>query len=146
MILCKKCGSKDIVKSGKIREKQRYLCKKCGYHFVEGDERSETAAGIKTLCVLLSALSKGDYQAIGRVFNRDRSQIYRWEQKSGIQKTTVNSRSAELYHCDNLKGIERYFRNRNDIFSPRKPFYAANGIIDGDYSVVVIVQRKKDKK
>lgn len=146
MILCKKCGSKDIVRSGKIREKQRYLCKKCGYHFVEGDERSETAAGIKTLCVLLSALSKGDYQAIGRVFNRDRSQIYRWEQKSDIQKTTVNLRSSRLYYCDNLKDVKYFFAHRGDIFDAKKPFYAAKGIIDGDYSVVVIVQRRKDKK
>ena len=30
---CPKCRGKHLVKSGIIREKQRYHCKDCGYHF-----------------------------------------------------------------------------------------------------------------
>jgi len=30
---CKYCGSENVVKNGKIREKQSYLCKNCGYRF-----------------------------------------------------------------------------------------------------------------
>jgi len=35
----KNCGSTHYIKNGKIREKQRYKCKECGYNFVVGDER-----------------------------------------------------------------------------------------------------------
>lgn len=37
MVKCKKCQSENIVKNGKVRGKQRYLCKDCRYNFVEGD-------------------------------------------------------------------------------------------------------------
>jgi len=30
---CKYCGSENVVKNGKIRERQSYLCKNCGYRF-----------------------------------------------------------------------------------------------------------------
>ncbi len=35
----KKCGSSNYIKNGKVRGKQRYLCKDCRYNFVEGDAR-----------------------------------------------------------------------------------------------------------
>ena len=31
---CRKCGSKDKVKAGKVRKKQRYECKQCGSRFI----------------------------------------------------------------------------------------------------------------
>ena len=40
MPICKRCGSNNCVKSGFVRTKQRYLCKDCGYYFVEGDQRT----------------------------------------------------------------------------------------------------------
>ncbi len=42
MVKCKKCKSENIVKNGKVRGKQRYLCKDCRYNFVEGDARGRT--------------------------------------------------------------------------------------------------------
>jgi len=39
MVTCKRCGSDRTVKNGKVRDKARYKCKKCGLHFVEGDGR-----------------------------------------------------------------------------------------------------------
>jgi len=32
-MMCKYCGSEKVVKNGKVREKQSYLCKDCGYRF-----------------------------------------------------------------------------------------------------------------
>jgi transposase-like protein len=40
MSVCKNCKSEEVVKSGKVRGKQRYKCKDCGYNFVNGDERT----------------------------------------------------------------------------------------------------------
>ena len=53
MLKCKKCESESIVKNGKVRGKQRYLCKECGYNFVEGDARTnEKIQAKKAMCVL----------------------------------------------------------------------------------------------
>ena len=54
MVKCKKCKSENIVKNGKVRDKQRYLCKDCRYNFVEGDARTnEKIKAKKAMCVLL---------------------------------------------------------------------------------------------
>ena len=57
---CKNCKSDKIIKAGKSGEKQRYKCKECGYHFVEGDARTnEKIAAKKALCLLFYSLGKG---------------------------------------------------------------------------------------
>ncbi|MCL1463766.1 transposase-like zinc-binding domain-containing protein [Argonema galeatum] len=32
---CSKCESSEIRKNGRVRDKQRYRCKNCGYQFME---------------------------------------------------------------------------------------------------------------
>lgn len=77
-IKCKICGSEHITKNGKVREKQRYICKECGMNFIVGDERSnEKIAALKALVVLFYSLGKGSYNMLGRLFGRSRSLIYR---------------------------------------------------------------------
>ncbi|MDR2819537.1 MAG: hypothetical protein LBB60_03285, partial [Desulfovibrio sp.] len=66
MPTCKKCGSGQIVKSGVVAGKQRFLCKECGCNFREGDARtSEKVAAKKALGVLLYAMAKGSFRMMG---------------------------------------------------------------------------------
>jgi transposase-like protein len=59
MVECKDCHSVRIVKSGLVRGKQRYGCKECGVHFVEGDARTgDKVVVLKALCVVLYSLGK----------------------------------------------------------------------------------------
>lgn len=51
MMQCKRCGSAKVVKSGMLRGKQRYLCRQCGFHFVEGDQRGYDDALFLRYCV-----------------------------------------------------------------------------------------------
>ena len=83
---CKRCGSEEGVKSGKVRGKQRYMCKGCGCNFVEGDARTdEKIIAMKAMCVILYALAKGSYNMLGKIFGRDRSLIYRWIREAGLR-------------------------------------------------------------
>ncbi|MDR3349881.1 MAG: hypothetical protein LBO03_09870, partial [Acidaminococcales bacterium] len=62
MVPCKNCKSESTVKNGIVREKQRYRCNKCGYNFVEGDDRTnEKIAAKKAMCVLLHSLGKASF-------------------------------------------------------------------------------------
>jgi len=82
---CKNCGKSTVVKNGKVRDKQRYNCKSCGYNFVIGDERTnEKIIALKALVVLLYSLAKGSYNMLGNIFDRDRSLIYRWIKEAGL--------------------------------------------------------------
>lgn len=79
MPVCKRCGAAQVVKSGWVREKQRYWCKRCGCHFVEGDQRKKgLSAEMKALCRALRALNFKEYKLLASCLNRDVSLIYRW--------------------------------------------------------------------
>ena len=76
---CKYCHDCSVIKRGFVRKKQRYACKKCGYHFVEGDERTrKSLAPKKALSVLLYSLGKASYGMLGKLFDVERSTVYRW--------------------------------------------------------------------
>ncbi len=54
MIICKICSNKEIVKNGKVRNKQRYRCETCDCNFVEGDERVKYEMPVKHAFAIIS--------------------------------------------------------------------------------------------
>lgn len=141
MVRCKKCYSAAVIKSGKVRGKQRYCCKKCGYHFVVGDERTEDKADLKALIILLCALCKGKYQEVGELFWRYRSQVFRWAQAAGVWTPGDNRATGEIFYAENaeeaMDGIKssRVFNNRYTMI--------VNGTIQDKYEVTVLISNKK---
>jgi len=136
---CKNCKSKKVIKSGKVREKQRYKCKECGYHFVVGgraDERKIQA--LKALCVLLYSLGKGSYNMMGKLFGRNRSLIYRWIREAGLntEEPTINGEIAEIEFDEMWHFIE----SKKTSFGSSKPLTVAAGELSPGFSVVVIAQ------
>lgn len=53
MILCKHCGSEDLVKDGLVKNKQRYLCNACSRTFRVGDDREKYSIESKIRVVKL---------------------------------------------------------------------------------------------
>jgi transposase-like protein len=49
---CKRCGSEEYVKNGRMRGKQRFLCKACGLNFTDTPARGKPLA-MKVAAVLL---------------------------------------------------------------------------------------------
>jgi len=78
---CKRCGAENVVRNGKIRCKQRWLCKACQFNFVEGDERKtwreERYEKQKALAVLLVCVGLS-YRAAGMVVGVVRNTVYEW--------------------------------------------------------------------
>ena len=81
-LVCKRCGSKDYVKSGNVRGKQRYLCKdvECGCHFTEGDGRllNAKSKAMRQLAMLLYGVGGMSFNAIGRVLQVSDVFVGRW--------------------------------------------------------------------
>jgi transposase len=80
-IICKECGSDDYVKAGKVRGKQRYKCKSCGFYYVLGDERVKVSGSGKALAMLLYGSGKASYGFISRLFNVSRPAVLKWVRK-----------------------------------------------------------------
>lgn len=81
MIKCKRCEGSGIVKPGLNKGTQRYRCKDCHYHFIEGDRRMSKEVEMRSLAVLLYSQGKGSYGFISKLLNKSRSTIYRWVKK-----------------------------------------------------------------
>lgn len=137
---CKRCGGGQIVKSGKVREKQRYLCKQCGYHFVEGDEReNNNALLLKALCTLFRILGSKNYKVLGEYLERDPSQIYRW-----MSKTPNNFNRLRNHTMSEARNFRELFE---DLHSSEvingKPMLLVDNAIDDLYVAVIIQRREK---
>ena len=143
MCECKNCKSGKIVKSGKVRDRQRYKCKECGYNFVIGDRRTnEKIAALKALCVLFYSLGKGSYNMLGKLFGRNRSLIYRWIREAGMsmKEPTIAEEITQIEFDEMWHFIQSKKRN----FGSLKPLTAVAGELLPGFSVVVIAQPSDD--
>ena len=138
---CKRCGAARIVKSGTVRGKQRYLCKRCGYHFVEGDQRETNASAVvKALCTVFQALGVKQYREIGEYLKRDPALVYRWMNEVSREfNRRWRSEAQEFYN------VRRLFNElkRAGLENSGSMLLADN--IVGDLYIAVILQRR-DKR
>ncbi len=139
MAVCKNCKSEKTVKSGKIRGKQRYKCKECGYHFVEGDGRTnEKIAAKKALCVLLYSLSKASFNGLAKIFNMWPSLVYRLIVEAGaklpdeeISEDIREMKFDEMWH---------FVGSKKEKFGLSKRLIVAHGEPWPGFSAVVILK------
>ena len=88
---CPKCHSKNFVKSGIIKERQRFKCKSCNYYFTvqKLGKRIEGEYVIKALQLYLEGIS---FREIERILNVSHVSVMNWVKTYNIKrpKTTVN--------------------------------------------------------
>ena len=139
MCECKNCKSEKVVKSGKIRGRQRYKCKECAYNFVIGDKRTnEKITALKALCVLFYSLGKGSYNMLGKLFGRNRSLIYRWIREAGLNtKEPIISEETTQIEFDEMW---HFIQSKKTNFGSSKPLTVAVGELSPGFSVIVIAQ------
>jgi transposase len=79
-VCCKRCQGEEVVRSGRIRNKQRWLCKACGLNFVEGEGRpgpKPASLEKKSLAMLLVCLGLS-FRAAGLVVGVVRNTVMEW--------------------------------------------------------------------
>ena len=138
---CKRCGSAQVVKSGTVREKQRYLCKRCGCHFIEGDQREKNTAVVpKALCAIFQALGATQHRMIGKYLGRDTSLVHRCMKGQ--------STGCKRHWKGNVREIEDIYRLLDEIkqggVANGTPMLMADNVID-DLYIALIVQKRKNQ-
>jgi transposase-like protein len=109
-IRCKKCGSNNYVKSGSIRDNQRYKCKECGSNFKVGDNRGKISSEAKALGMLMYGSGKASYGMIARLLKVSRPAVLYWIRTMGsklpepVVDTEIDEVSIdEMWHFLNKK-------------------------------------------
>ena len=115
MLECKNCQSDKVVESEGVRGKQCYPCKECGYNFVLDGRTHEKIVAPKALCVLLYSLGKGSYGLMGKLFDRDRSLIYRWIREAGL-KTEEPALDGEITQIE-FDEMWHFIQSKNETLA-----------------------------
>lgn len=138
MLECKRCESTKVVKNGNVRGKQRYLCKRCGYHFTKENERDAQIAAVhKALCTVFQALDYGKQRLIGSFLKRDPALIYRWMKKTSIDFQGRWDNGIRV--CPDIEDLYdelKYSVEDHDLL-------LADNVINDLYIAVIIQNRKK---
>jgi len=79
---CPKCNSSNFVKDGTVKNRQRYLCKKCRYHY-SVKERGKPV-GLKKMAVELYLEGLG-YRSIERILKVSNVSVMHWIKSFGKQ-------------------------------------------------------------
>ncbi len=135
---CKNCGCEKVIKNGKVRGKQRYRCKECGYNFVEGDKRTnEKIAAKKAMCVLFYSLGKASFNMLAKIFDTWPSLVYRWIKEAGA-KLPEPEISGEITQME-FDEMWHFVGNKKRNFGSSKPLIVAHGELWPGYLAVVIL-------
>lgn len=138
-VSCKKCRADDVIKCGHIRGKQRFRCKKCGYTFIIGDERTtEQIALKKALLLMLYTMTGTTFRELGRLFNLHPSQVFRWVVRSGFAYPAQDI-YGQIDHI-NVDAAEDFVQQKICHFDKSKPVIVGSGELMPGYRAIVLIQ------
>ena len=99
---CPKCNSREYNKDGKAKGRQRYLCKKCKYHYTV-TQRSGTGSSVIKRQALQLYLEGLGFRSISRILNFSNVTILNWIRSFGKQLDSIrNNNSAEVMEIDEM--------------------------------------------
>ncbi|VXB91749.1 conserved hypothetical protein [Flavobacterium sp. 9AF] len=113
VITCPKCNGSTLVKSGIIKDRQRYLCKKCNYYFTVNKlgKKIDDYYVTKALQLYLEGLS---YREIERIIGVSHVSISNW-----VKEYKINKPPHPNYHPSYkiLKHAElvEYLKNKEQL-------------------------------
>lgn len=110
---CPKCGGTHIVKSGIIKERQRYLCKKCHYYFTVNKigKKIDNYYITKALQLYLEGLS---YREIERILGVSHVTVGNWVKEFKIKKPSHNDYHPTYKIFNHLELVE-YLKNKEQL-------------------------------
>jgi transposase-like protein len=123
-MMCKYCGSTKVVKNGKVKGEQQYLCKSCKHQFIEGSDfpkmRTESRIISTSLDLYFEGLSVRKIQTqIEKLYGVQVSQVtvWKWIMKySALVSQYVETLRPQLlgiYHVDETaikcRGVQKWF-------------------------------------
>ena len=136
-IRCKKCGSSEYIKSGYIRNNQRYKCKECGCNFIMGDSRGKINPQAKALGLLMYGSGKASYGMIARLFKVSRSTVLYWIRTMGsnLPKPVLNTEIEEV----SVDEMWHFINKKNEKFGSGGQWtVATTKPLDGLLAIVML--------
>ena len=111
ILACPKCQNNQIVKSGIVKNRQRYLCKSCNYFFSVNilGKKIDDYYVTKALQLYLEGLS---FREIERIIGVSHVSISNWVKEFKIKKPE-NSNYHPTYKIFNHLELVEFLKNKN---------------------------------
>jgi DNA invertase Pin-like site-specific DNA recombinase len=111
LLACPKCQGNQIIKSGVINNKQRYLCKKCNYFFTVNKigKKIDEYYVTKALQLYLEGLS---YREIERIIGVSHVTVSNWVKSYNIKKPSQGNYHPTYKIFNHLELVE-YIKNKD---------------------------------
>jgi len=157
-MMCKYCGSENVVKNGKVRGDQQFRCKVCSHQFIEGSDfpkmRTESRIISTAIDLYFEGLSVRKIQTqIKKIFGVYSNQmtIWKWIMKySGLVSKfveTLNPQLMGIYKVDDTaikcKGVQKWFW---EIIDEETKFMVATHLSSSRTAEDAIILFKKSMK
>ncbi len=110
---CPKCSNSAVIKSGKIKGKQRYKCKKCGYHYTVQQKSTAKPKELKKYALQLYLEGLG-FRSIGRILNVSNVSVLNWIRGFGQEVQSLANSGSEVDFVE-LDQMHSYIGNKKTI-------------------------------
>ena len=110
---CRNCSSDEYVKSGVIKDRQRYKCKKCNYYFTVNKvgKQIDSYYVNKALQLYLEGLS---YREIERILGISHVSIINWVKKFNVKRPN-SFEYHSTYKILNAGELAKYFSDNKNL-------------------------------
>ncbi len=110
---CPKCSNSVGIKSGKIKGKQRYKCKKCNYHYTVQQKSTAKPKELKKYALQLYLEGLG-FRSIGRILNVSNVSVLNWIRGFGQEVQSLSNNDSEVDFVE-LDEMHSYIGNKKTI-------------------------------
>ena len=92
---CPKCKGENKIKSGFVKDRQRYKCKTCGYHFTVELKSTAKPMSMKKAALHLYLEGLG-FRSIGRLLGVSNVSVLKWIRNFGKEVQNLHSTSEDI--------------------------------------------------
>jgi hypothetical protein len=112
-LVCPKCQSEDIIKSGVVKNRQRFLCKHCQYHFTvrKMGKRIDSYYVTKALQLYIEGVS---YREIERLLGVSHVSVMNWVKQFNV-RPPENPDYHPTYKVLNHKELVEYMSRMENV-------------------------------
>lgn len=112
-LICPRCFAGDCVRSGVIKNRQRYKCKPCGYYFTvnKPGKRIDGYYIIKALQLYLEGIS---YREIERILGISHVSVMNWVKQYGISRPT-HAHYRPTYRIMRFEDVKAFYADPENL-------------------------------
>lgn len=112
-LVCPRCFAGDCVRSGLVKNKQRYKCKACAYYFTvnKPGKRIDAYYIIKALQLYLEGIS---YREIERILGISHVSVMNWVKQYGISRPS-HSNYRPTYRIMRFEDVKAFYSDPENL-------------------------------